>query len=180
MEMGAAVCGRPLRFPPFRSTCELADTKPCPSDFCFPRGIKGLTPPSGTCLVQQASWPLPKSSSEGFYPPGPSLSCARVPGPPGLGSKGGGPIGGLELANQMVGLRSRLFPLPPPPPHPAAFARGSGLHVSVFGYVRPPQGWENLAVGRSQDRERRGGAALLVRESFKFSPTGAVPRTPTC
>lgn len=169
----ACSVGMLLRFPPFRPTCELADTKPSPSDFCFPRGIEGLTPPGGTCLVQHASWPPPKSRGEGFYPPRPSPSLrtrARAAGAllqTGRTHRGPG-------TDQSDGGAAQQAPSPSPAPC-------SRLRVCVW-VLRPPQDWENLAVGRSRARQQRGGATLLVPESFKLSHTGAVPRSylPVC
>lgn len=38
------------------------------------RGIKGWTPPGGTCLILLASWPPPKRQGQDFHPPRPRPS----------------------------------------------------------------------------------------------------------
>lgn len=101
------------------------------------QGIKELPSTRPTCLLQHASWPPPMSRNEDFHPPRLSPHCARVPGPPEFHSQGGGP---REASNWPI--TGRDCTVGPPPPLP-----GSRLHVSVFGYVRPPRGWEHKPWG---------------------------------
>lgn len=93
------------------------------------QGIKELPSTRPTCQLQHASWPPFKTSLD-FPPPRPSSSlrtrarAARAPLPRNW------PIRGRDCTAGH------------PPPLP-----GSGLHVSVFGYVRQPRGWENKPWG---------------------------------
>lgn len=127
-----------------------------------------MTPPGATCLVQHGSWPLPKRTREDFHPPRP---------PPPLRMRAGatwpslqrGRAQGFELANQLSGSRSRASS----PPSPSRFVLGSGLHVSVFGYVRPPQGWENRAVEK-QPRGTLPGWGAAEREEPLCKSQGAL------
>lgn len=123
--------------PLFPATCVLADRSPSTGDFRFSRGIKGLDStqryvPSSARVMAAAEAQRP-----GYQPSSPMAFTAHAcPRPPGLHSQRADPGG---HPGQSAGRpRSRLRPLP--------IAPGSGLHVSLFGYVRPLQGWENRAV----------------------------------
>lgn len=97
------------------------------------QGIKELPSTRPTCLLQHASWQKRGLSPSPFIASLRTRARAtRAPLPRGRTQ------GSLELANHRAGLHSR----PSPPPLP-----GSRLHVSVFGYVRPPRGWEHKPWG---------------------------------
>lgn len=123
--------------PSFPATCVLADRSPSTGDFRFSRGIKGLDStqryvPSSAPVMAAAEAQRP-----GYPPssPWPSLRM-RAHDPLGFTPRGRTQVG---HPGQSAGRpRSRLRPL--------SIALGSGLHVSLFGYVRPLQGWENRAV----------------------------------